>query len=524
VKTIEEMQNDRRREKWEDRLNSSGGFKRAFWTVIYGLGRAFSFGQWAPLKKVQQAMANGDNNKGKAAVEPRSSQKSAAVTMITPSVSVSAKTTTPPNTVGFFSEGKGKNSPNSPLKEFALKLVKSLTPAREKSLNLEGQSIWRRILEHRKAISHANQDNHNIQVRWYSDNDITEYVATVIRHDKAINGFVDGSECLLRDQPRGEILAICDAVDSVGLAMPINYFLNKSVVLLANERREKDVFTELMPQLLQKPLSTHIHEARILFPYNKTQTHWLAGEIKIKKILNQQYEVEVYSHDPYGGGQMTDSAYKTIRQTVIQRIQEEIPGADVKVKNMPSPYKRRQAANDGASCGPITAETILDIIRFGAPQNIPFYPSNAVELRQKQADCMKDLLPSSNGAKTNFLMRNTKTGANRKSIEDLPTSLVEKMAGLINGIENEKLKSGIFSGVFEQKDIENEANVFWQCIISAVEDIPTLLSSDGEILSDKDLDRVNELFLDLLPIKELLFDEQQKLLEQKSHSYTTLSL
>ncbi|MBL8677383.1 MAG: hypothetical protein JNJ47_08245 [Alphaproteobacteria bacterium] len=84
------------------------------------------------------------------------------------------------------------------------------------------------------------------------------------------------------------------------------------------KKGKKDVFDELKPFFLKPEYSY----AKILFPYNITQFHWLTGEIRFHRREGDQYEIEVYAHDPYGGGQIEATIHKELQAVVKKRIQE----------------------------------------------------------------------------------------------------------------------------------------------------------------------------------------------------------
>lgn len=119
---------------------------------------------------------------------------------------------------------------------------------------------------------------------------------------------------------------------------------------------KNDIFNELQACFFNTASSSR---AKILFPYNIDDVHWLAGEILIHKDKNK-YKIEVYSHDPYGDGVMLEKTFIDLKNIIQKRIQElDRSAKGFSFKNRKSPYHARQLRNDGISCGVIAAEDIL---------------------------------------------------------------------------------------------------------------------------------------------------------------------
>jgi hypothetical protein len=145
----------------------------------------------------------------------------------------------------------------------------------------------------------------------------------------------------------------------------------KKVIEIEQEgnRTQVDVFDEIMPVLCSEEKSN----GKIVFPYNRTNVHWLTGEILIQKQGNH-YKVKVFAHDPYGGGKMEEQQYRVIMKIIGKRIIEEhkkmIPtaitsketseeGATFECSNEASPFSQRQHPEDGDSCGIIVARDMM---------------------------------------------------------------------------------------------------------------------------------------------------------------------
>ena len=147
------------------------------------------------------------------------------------------------------------------------------------------------------------------------------------------------------------------------------------------KKDKKDVFDELMTYFLDP--ATKDKHAKVLFPYNKTQFHWLTGEIRIHKRENV-YKVEVHAHDPYGAGKMDDGNFTKLEAAIRKRIQEFDPAARIEhIQNLGSPYVSRQ--NDGISCGVIVAE---DLVRRVTGRGLEC-PSSVLELRKAHLEAVR---------------------------------------------------------------------------------------------------------------------------------------
>ncbi|MBL8676538.1 MAG: hypothetical protein JNJ47_03815, partial [Alphaproteobacteria bacterium] len=157
--------------------------------------------------------------------------------------------------------------------------------------------------------------------------------------------------------------------------------------LLTLRKIKKDVFDEIMPYFLTSQESY----IKILFPYNINNSHWLTGEIWIHKEKNE-YEIKVYAHDPYGNGHMEQENFEKFEAVITKRIKGSHPEAQfISIQNLQSPYTRRQAAEDGISCGVIAAEGLIKRIR--GPLEDFCYPIGALELRRSHLKVVEENSP-----------------------------------------------------------------------------------------------------------------------------------
>lgn len=172
---------------------------------------------------------------------------------------------------------------------------------------------------------------------------------------------------------------------------------------------KKDVFDEVKPYFFDLESSN----LKILFPFNMNQSHWVTGEIRIHKTLNQDngnktYFIDIFTHDPYGKGQMDENCYDKLKEVLKKRIRDADQTACFIFNRPISPYPRRQAETDEISCGVIAAEGILQCITGSI---IGSYPPGALDLRCSQLKTVQNNAANSeffitrNAPKIEFLTR-----------------------------------------------------------------------------------------------------------------------
>ncbi|MHB9147335.1 MAG: hypothetical protein ACYC2U_02730, partial [Candidatus Amoebophilus sp.] len=150
---------------------------------------------------------------------------------------------------------------------------------------------------------------------------------------------------------------------------------------------KRDLFDELMPFFLKQE-SSH---AKILIPYNINEFHWLTGEICIHRKDNN-YEVEIFAHDPMGGGQMEDENFEKLQSAIKKRIKDYNSQAQVTCKNKQSPYShKRQVPGDDSSCGVIVTNELIDRITSAIQSNS--YLVGVPDLRKAHIDLIKNFEP-----------------------------------------------------------------------------------------------------------------------------------
>jgi hypothetical protein len=284
--------------------------------------------------------------------------------------------------------------------------------------------------------------NYNIDI--YQDNDINDYIEILINHE--LEGFQDGCLYLLKKTfPEKNTLyhvVLTQAIDTCNLALPIEYCFNKAVQqenrlayflkkilpyfdVLKNSSKQlseiltgenfdadclnviertlqrtqnitelqniiedlnnkdlRDIFDEIGP-LLKKDQAA----IKILFPCNSIERfHWLTAEIIL--IKNQpNYSIQMFVHDPYGGGKMQEKMYLQILKAMQKRIIDLDPGANIQFANCPSIFlKGRQEPLDSLSCGVVVAEEIIQrTLGFSLDRDQP-YANFARDLRKKHLE------------------------------------------------------------------------------------------------------------------------------------------
>jgi hypothetical protein len=93
-------------------------------------------------------------------------------------------------------------------------------------------------------------------------------------------------------------------------------------------------------------------DVTVLIPYC-TGNHWLTCEIKIQK-RGLYINTDIQLHDPYGGSKLSDGLFGELLVSIGDRLKEKVPECVREFTNSESRFDfRRQAADDGVSCGVI---------------------------------------------------------------------------------------------------------------------------------------------------------------------------
>ncbi len=123
----------------------------------------------------------------------------------------------------------------------------------------------------------------------YTEGNIDTYVNNFIRFN--LGGFNEGCQFLLKNKIENFYVIYSGAVDNAEQGSSLDIFFDKQKQLapdsgLRDDR--KDVFDELLPVICREENC----KAKILFPYNITNFHWLTGEIiLIKEGKNVSVEI-----------------------------------------------------------------------------------------------------------------------------------------------------------------------------------------------------------------------------------------
>ncbi|XP_047143289.1 uncharacterized protein LOC105846068 isoform X1 [Hydra vulgaris] len=181
------------------------------------------------------------------------------------------------------------------------------------------------------------------------------------------------------------------AVDSAG-KLPLDFFFDKSKQPTHEKRDDrKDVFDELLPVILLEKSC----KAKILFPFNVTNIHWLTGEIVIDKN-GDNVSVVLYAHNPYGGGQLSKESFSILKATLLKIIEKT--GLQVtSITSLLSPFTNaRQTISDETSCGIIVADELVKRITNSSLNISAPYPQGAEQLRLSQLTFLQENLGEEN--------------------------------------------------------------------------------------------------------------------------------
>ncbi len=216
--------------------------------------------------------------------------------------------------------------------------------------------------------------------QWFAD-DIQDFLRGMIR-SKLGGYYSNNHKYLLIKKPNIPYILITPSISTFEQDISFDFFLNKNQ---QGDPQATDVFDELMP-LLNVPNG----HAKILFSFNLHNLHWSTCEINIVKT-NNIYVVTVFSHDPYGGGELDGHVFDIIRIAIINGIKSHHPASDVVVTKEKSPYSARQNPEDGSSCGVISTRDIIKIIQGESINQLSTYSIGALELRQEFLSQLDDL-------------------------------------------------------------------------------------------------------------------------------------
>lgn len=268
---------------------------------------------------------------------------------------------------------------------------------------------------------------------------------------------------------------------------------------------KKDAFDEVMPTIINNNQDPCF--VKIIFPYNITNHHWLAGEIIIQKQENQ-YTVQIYIHDPCGGGSLSSDHLELLQNTIQKRLQEKTQehGLTAEIhfeKHEQSPYPRRQAPNDAVSCGVITSEDVFARI-LGLPLDKQYEPG-ALSTRKSHNTCVKNYFDKHQMTTSNFLKRNALSNTNilpadtsNLFLEEKPEEkTIQELINFINQLKNTDLKERIIAAITitnaKAKSYQEESMLYVMGIKTALEQMPILLANEGISLDKDDIAIINNL-------------------------------
>jgi thioesterase domain-containing protein/predicted acylesterase/phospholipase RssA/acyl-CoA synthetase (AMP-forming)/AMP-acid ligase II/tetratricopeptide (TPR) repeat protein len=383
--------------------------------------------------------------------------------------------------------------------------------------------------------------------RWYRDDDISSYVDLIVRKELgdykkettaniATTGaqtgtianyllFGIGDSKFPGENDERYYVAVTPAIDTASLASPIDFYFDKSRQQAPDTGKRddrRDVFDELLPCLLSETNCL----AKILFPYNLTQSHWLTGEVTIDK-QGHHYEIKILAHDPFGGGQVTESNFNVIKAAIEKRIRSGDEKDTFQFQRANSPYKRRQALGDSTSCGVIACEDILKRISGASLNQTKPYDQGTKDLREKHVDAFVKYLKETDATRVNFVKRNTvqqkNVGlANQMDAQEgesasstaivLAASLsnqlmqqrkeaAKKALELVNDIESEELREILLTAL-RNSQLYDDTSDFGHAgyilgIRTTLINRPVVIASRGESLSSQDILVINRIYTSL---------------------------
>ena len=231
----------------------------------------------------------------------------------------------------------------------------------------------------------------------------------------------------------------------------------------------KDIFDEIREKI-SSPGELHI---KLLFPYNSSQKHWLTGEIKIHRVLDHEYIIDLTAHDPFGRGNILPNNFEMLRQV----LQDKIAYLDYKAifdfRSKESSYLTpRQNKYDRDSCGVIIVEDLLKRIDGQRLTQENPYPHGARILRADHFRLIKDHSSNTNDAIDDFVRRHGLMGDVRQP--DAPP--VSK----ITAVKVRVFPSKTFSGL-NLFYTSNEVNSFYRAVLP---DIQTEILSLRKLMSE----------------------------------------
>jgi hypothetical protein len=406
--------------------------------------------------------------------------------------------------------------------------------------------------------SSSNTNDEDKSTRLYTDEDINDvleiYIANTI-------GFRDKNKYLISNNKlknnAGNLIAVSPAIDVMGRSLKLDHFLNKqgnSRSVLADhlstlvpqletlkaqqsklieilmtglsgidkagaqfiaskliERKfDKNSIEEYIQQLNDKIDNHDIldeiiplikaninNSATILSPYNyQDRNHWLTCQINIT-FKDNQYQIDIFAHDPYGGGTMPKENYALLCKTIETRIMDfytnDLNKPTFQFNSPKSPYMVRQ--KDTNSCGVITVEDMINIVENNKiDENV--YQKNAPELRSRNIARIKEyqLITGDKLRGKTFLQRNDVSTDVKKLTDTTAEQLIKKIHEIISKIENKDLLNSIKESFMNTTFFDMKDGSYGAGIHSVLGSAPQQLLLKGIKLSNNDLTQVSSLY------------------------------
>lgn len=258
--------------------------------------------------------------------------------------------------------------------------------------------IWRRLFEIGQSagdnIANLNEEQlyHTLKtavmdltgMRWYTDEDISTYTRFFITHQ--LKGFKTGCRFLLNDVNKVLLAPVGNSrAEDCPQAPAVDFYFNKHKQPHTDkDHKPYDLFDELTHMLRSQPRL----KIQILFAYNLDDCHWTLAELELSKS-NEQYEINVFVHDPRGAGEMSDADFQLLSQSIQLRLKEEGIHNIIRINKKGSAYACHGERDENSS-GVIVAEEILKKLQNKTSLEQKNYSSGCRNLRDQQYQLIKN--------------------------------------------------------------------------------------------------------------------------------------
>ncbi len=331
-------------------------------------------------------------------------------------------------------------------------------------------------------------------ILWYDDADINYLMETYIL--ARLGGRRPGHSFLLSEtfyengQPYR--VAVTPAIDNEGYAQPIIMWLDKLTQQAPDSAypdNRRDVFDEVSESLLPGSIG----KVKIIFPYNIKNSHWLTGEIIIERTAADTIRLELYTHDPIGGGSMLPRNVELITSAIRGRLEQTLLSGSithVEVLTPISPYIQRQSRGDNTSCGCIAVSDMIKRIQ-GQSLNTPEpYSVGALALRNEHLELIQQHYSVTDIDRLRFEKNHTlKNKVDNNVLQSQTGYLIEIISSVVE-LKNTKEFSHYFTSEIE------ETLQFWLKLITIFQETHQLDNTKISLISSFNTQFHEEFFDD----------------------------